>query len=83
MSFKPKFRTVSGSEFNSSFGSKEVVFRTSGSSPSTRDHSQLFNRDANNQHPISAIEGLVGVLATKPDTAITNYEILEITTGGN
>lgn len=39
-----------------------------GGSGGTGDHTQLTNRDAANQHPISAIEGLVAALEAKADT---------------
>lgn len=50
---------------------------TSGGSDGTFDHSLLFNRNANNQHPISAINGLEDEL---PDT-LTNEDIESILSG--
>ena len=79
MSFRPTFRVVSGSGFNSSFGSKTSAFQSQGiSGVGTKDHKKLTNRDAENQHPISAISGLTGELSVRPNSALSNMEIAEI-----
>lgn len=48
-----------------------------GSNGGTSDHTQLINRDADEQHPISAITGLEDTLEAKVSTssALTNIEI--------
>ena len=39
-----------------------------GSGSGSADHNKLFNRDADNQHPISAIDGLQNILDSKLDS---------------
>lgn len=48
-----------------------------GSSGGTTDHRALMNRDASDQHPLSAISGLMDVVKTIPPAtiAMTNSEI--------
>lgn len=67
--YKP-FETLSD-DFSVENGALHVV----GGSGGTSDHSQLTNRDADNQHPISAINGLQAALDakgtySKPSTGI-------------
>lgn len=47
-------------------------------SAGTMDHSELENRDIADQHPKSAITGLEADLLSRPDTAITDAEILNL-----
>lgn len=47
-------------------------------SAGTMDHSELDNRDLADQHPESAITGLEADLLARPDTAITDAEILNL-----
>jgi hypothetical protein len=54
-------------EFNETNTTFDVEFDETNSTPSTNDHSQLINRDKENQHPISAITGLEKVLSEKLD----------------
>ena len=71
-------------------GSTETIVQTvvqpgGGSSDGgTSDHKLLTNRDANDQHPITAITGLENTLSKKldEDEALTNEEI-EALLGGN
>ena len=44
----------------------------------TDDHTELINRDAAEQHPESAITGLEEDLLSRPDTAITDADILNL-----
>lgn len=44
----------------------------------TSDHRQLTHRDAEEQHPISAITALAPELSARPSTAMTNQDILNI-----
>ena len=78
MSYRPKFTTVSGSDFSASFGSKDVVFKSSGGESGNRDHAKLFNRDADDAHPLSSITGLSGELNVRPATALTNMDIAQL-----
>ena len=60
---------------------KDVTL-SGGGSAETGDHSVLINRDISDQHPVSAISGLQGMLDSKVDTddlkAITTEELLAI-----
>lgn len=47
-------------------------------SAGTMDHSELEGRDLADQHPESAITGLEADLLARPDTAITDAEILNL-----
>jgi hypothetical protein len=80
--FRTSFNTDPNSKFKSSFSTGKGTFVSEGTGSGTRDHTKLHNRGAANQHPVSAIEGLAAALASRPDTAITNYEIFEIVSGG-
>lgn len=44
----------------------------------TSDHTKLTNRDAAQQHPITAITDLAPELDARPSTAMTNMDILKI-----
>lgn len=47
-------------------------------SEGTTDHAELSNRDAEDQHPKSAITGLTADLAARPSEAITDAYILNL-----
>ena len=44
----------------------------------TSDHRQLTHRDAEEQHPITAITYLATELSSRPSAPMTNQEILDI-----
>lgn len=44
----------------------------------TSDHRELTHRDAEEQHPITAITSLAPELSARPSTAMTNLDILNI-----
>ena len=45
---------------------------------STSDHRKLTHRDAEDQHPIGAIENLNNELEIRPDEILSNIDIWEI-----
>lgn len=47
----------------------------SGSTSGTSDHTQLINRNVEDQHPMSAISGLTAQFTTVPNTKITEEQI--------
>lgn len=50
-------------------GSLRTARLTTGGGSGTSDHTRLSNRDASDQHPISAITGLTSALASKASTS--------------
>ena len=44
----------------------------------TSDHRDLTHRDAENQHPIGAIENLIPELGVRPSAALSNQDIQDI-----
>ena len=71
-----------GSNFSAEFGTKGNTFKAGvEKNPSTKDHTTLINRDAQNQHPISAITFLTGELDVRPSMALSNMDIAEILAG--
>ena len=80
--FRAKFSSQGNSSFGASFTSGGAVIPSSSPSTSANDHARLINRNANDQHPMSAITGLVEALAAVPTSALTNLEIQIIMTEG-
>ena len=58
----------------SSSSQQSMKGTTTGGSSGTADHRRLTNRDASDQHPITAISGLQDALATKA----TKADLIEI-----
>lgn len=66
-----QFKTlVAGSGVTISNNSTTVTISSTGGGGSTTDHAALINRDAADQHPISAVIGLTTALAGKASTDI-------------
>lgn len=66
---------------NESLTAEEIAALKAGGSGGTADHSKLTNRDAKDQHPMSAITGLAAALAEKQPTlgyTPTNKEYLPV-----
>lgn len=81
--FRAKFSSQGNSSFDASFTSGGAILPPSSpSSTGTGDHTRLTNRSAPDQHPMSAITGLVEALAAVPTSALTNLEIQIIMTEG-
>ena len=57
-----------GNWYTWDFESKQYIDTGVGASGGSGDHSKLTNRDANDQHPMSAITGLAGALGGKMDS---------------
>ena len=53
---------------NGSINNKQSISGSVSKGSGSADHSRLFNRDAENQHPIEAIEGLRAELDEKLDS---------------
>ena len=53
---------------NGSISATDQKTATTTGGSGVTDHNRLFNRDAENQHPISAITGLENALAEKVNT---------------
>ena len=70
--------TLSQPEIKMKIAPAKVVYQGGGGG--TNDHTNLLNRDADDQHPIKAITGLQSKLDTIPPASekITNTEIEEM-----
>ena len=71
-SFTATFESSTGNEKTFSATMKEVV------EVATNDHRRLAYKDAPDQHPMTAIKGLVAELDSKVSEAMTNLEIEEL-----